>query len=144
MKKFTRKQFLKLSAATIAALAASKPILAALKHIPEIDNPLEFYPDRDWEKIYRSQFKFDSTFHFLCAPNDTHNCLLRAYVKNGIITRIGPSYGYGKAKDVYGNQASHRWEPRLCNKGLVLNRRVYRSEERRVGKECRSRWSPYH
>ena len=21
---------------------------------------------------------------------------------------------------------------------------VYRSEERRVGKECRSRWSPYH
>ncbi len=23
-------------------------------------------------------------------------------------------------------------------------RRVKRSEERRVGKECRSRWSPYH
>src|SRR3712207_8773456 len=23
-------------------------------------------------------------------------------------------------------------------------RRGYRSEERRVGKECRSRWSPYH
>ena len=21
---------------------------------------------------------------------------------------------------------------------------IYRSEERRVGKECRSRWSPYH
>jgi len=31
----------------------------------------------------------------------------------------------------------------------VLGRRLlspllYRSEERRVGKECRSRWSPYH
>ena len=25
--------------------------------------------------------------------------------------------------------------------GLVIG---YRSEERRVGKECRSRWSPYH
>ena len=24
------------------------------------------------------------------------------------------------------------------------NRDPYRSEERRVGKECRSRWSPYH
>ena len=23
-------------------------------------------------------------------------------------------------------------------------RRIKRSEERRVGKECRSRWSPYH
>src|SRR5256886_12944206 len=27
--------------------------------------------------------------------------------------------------------------------GTVLTRRA-RSEERRVGKECRSRWSPYH
>src|SRR5687768_9836100 len=26
----------------------------------------------------------------------------------------------------------------------VLKSRLYRSEERRVGKECRSRWSPYH
>src|SRR5258708_39604607 len=26
----------------------------------------------------------------------------------------------------------------------VLVARYYRSEERRVGKECRSRWSPYH
>ena len=35
-----------------------------------------------------------------------------------------------------------------CKKGIVgtfpaLNQRT-RSEERRVGKECRSRWSPYH
>ena len=28
--------------------------------------------------------------------------------------------------------------------GDVPNRRCVRSEERRVGKECRSRWSPYH
>src|SRR5256886_9410046 len=25
-----------------------------------------------------------------------------------------------------------------------IHRGVHRSEERRVGKECRSRWSPYH
>jgi len=127
MRKFTRKEFLKISASTIAGLAVSKPLLAALKFIPEVDNPLEFYPSRDWEKIYRGQFKFDYTFHFLCAPNDTHNCLLKAFVKNDVITRIGPSYGYSKAKDLYGNQASSRWEPRLCNKGLVMNRRVYGS-----------------
>ena len=29
-----------------------------------------------------------------------------------------------------------------CQK--VLNHQYARSEERRVGKECRSRWSPYH
>ena len=27
---------------------------------------------------------------------------------------------------------------------FVTNMAQYRSEERRVGKECRSRWSPYH
>ena len=27
---------------------------------------------------------------------------------------------------------------------LELKERIARSEERRVGKECRSRWSPYH
>src|SRR3712207_2925534 len=27
---------------------------------------------------------------------------------------------------------------------LASYRNVFRSEERRVGKECRSRWSPYH
>ena len=26
----------------------------------------------------------------------------------------------------------------------LLAQAYYRSEERRVGKECRSRWSPYH
>ena len=31
-------------------------------------------------------------------------------------------------------------KPRLAKRGLTL----LRSEERRVGKECRSRWSPYH
>ena len=29
----------------------------------------------------------------------------------------------------------------MCITGFLL---FYRSEERRVGKECRSRWSPYH
>ena len=33
-----------------------------------------------------------------------------------------------------------------CNAGRVrtLIAECFRSEERRVGKECRSRWSPYH
>ena len=29
-------------------------------------------------------------------------------------------------------------------KGGLFCERIFRSEERRVGKECRSRWSPYH
>ena len=36
--------------------------------------------------------------------------------------------------------------PAIALRGLVVfpNNLVHRSEERRVGKECRSRWSPYH
>src|SRR5215470_18211340 len=33
----------------------------------------------------------------------------------------------------------------ICKRGrLQMKRGADRSEERRVGKECRSRWSPYH
>ena len=38
-------------------------------------------------------------------------------------------------------------EERIANEGKarsLLRDKVTRSEERRVGKECRSRWSPYH
>ena len=30
------------------------------------------------------------------------------------------------------------------NASVLIDGSVMRSEERRVGKECRSRWSPYH
>ena len=33
--------------------------------------------------------------------------------------------------------------PELCITGYSCGD-LFRSEERRVGKECRSRWSPYH
>src|SRR4030065_1301707 len=92
---------------------------------PKNESPLEAYPGRDWEKIYRNIYKEDSHFHFLCSPNDTHNCLLKAHVKNGVVTRISPSYRYGEATDLYGNGSTHRWDPRACQKGLGLVRRIY-------------------
>lgn len=125
--KFSREKFLKVAGITLlgSAIALCKKTTLRYFKPTDIENPLKQYPNRDWEKVYRDVFKEDSSFVFLCAPNDTHNCLLRAYVKNGVIVRIGPSYGYGKAKDLYGNQASHRWDPRLCQKGLALVRRFY-------------------
>lgn len=90
-----------------------------------IDNPLSKYPNRGWEKVYRDLYRSDSTFSFLCAPNDTHNCLLYAHVKNGVVTRIAPTYRFGEAADLEGNKASGRWDPRCCQKGLALARRFY-------------------
>ena len=36
------------------------------------------------------------------------------------------------------------FELRLRERDRKLGSKLCRSEERRVGKECRSRWSPYH
>jgi nitrate reductase alpha subunit len=123
-KKLSRRKFLWTTAAAgLATLAAEG--LALRQLVPIVQNPLEHYPDRRWESVYRDQFRFDQKFTFLCAPNDTHNCLLTAYERNGIVVRIGPTYGYGQATDLYGFRASARWEPRCCQKGLALGRRFY-------------------
>src|SRR2546429_7372247 len=38
----------------------------------------------------------------------------------------------------------YRWQDEVLSVVWLYNRTGNRSEERRVGKECRSRWSPYH
>jgi len=119
----TRRDFLRAAAAT--GLGAFVGSAAGAWALEALDNPLARYPDRDWERVYRDLWKYDSKYTFLCAPNDTHNCLLNAYVRSGVVTRIGPTMRYGEATDLYGNRSSHRWDPRICQKGLALTRRFY-------------------
>ena len=38
----------------------------------------------------------------------------------------------------------YNYSVKLIKKTFFHEKRTGRSEERRVGKECRSRWSPYH
>ncbi len=124
----SRRQFIKTAAATATATLINEPIslaLNSLQPIPDIKNPLEHYPPRDWEKIYRDVYTPDYSYVFACTPNDTHNCYLRAYVKNGIITRVGPSQRYRDATDLYSTRASARWDPRICNKGVAIVGRIY-------------------
>jgi len=118
-----RRDFLELlTAAGFGGLAASTREAWGLE---AMQNPLAAYPDRGWERVYRDLWKYDSVFTFTCAPNDTHNCILNAYVRNGVVVRIGPTMKYGEAADLAGNRASHRWDPRVCQKGLALTRRFY-------------------
>jgi nitrate reductase alpha subunit len=122
-KDISRRAFLeRVGAAGFGALALSARKAWALEAIA---NPLAVYPERGWERVYRDLWNYDSKFTFLCAPNDTHNCLLNAYVRSGVITRIGPTMRYGEAKDLNGKGTTHRWDPRVCQKGLALTRRFY-------------------
>ena len=124
----SRRQFLfQMAAAGAGSMALAHHAVAATRMIrPQaVDNPLSGYPNRGWERVYRNLYQSDSSFTLLCAPNDTHNCLLRGHVKNGVVTRISPTYGYQKATDLDGKGASQRWDPRCCQKGLALVRRFY-------------------
>src|SRR5215211_4905768 len=63
---------------------------------------------------------------FFARDEETHDLLRLVVVYRGLML-YGDS-GAGKSS--------------LVNAGLIPA--AIRSEERRVGKECRSRWSPYH
>ena len=88
-------------------------------------NPLAGSVSSDWEKIYRDQYKYDRHFDWVCSPNDTHACRVRAYVRNGIVTRLGATYDYQKYSDLYGNFATPNWNPRQCAKGYTFHRVLY-------------------
>lgn len=122
---WTRRRFLEALAAGGAACFAFGNGSSLLAALPEIANPLEHYPDRDWEKVYRDQYRYDRSFTFVCAPNDTHNCRLRGYVRNGVFVRAEQNYDSGVVGDLYGNKSTEAWNPRGCAKGYALQRRVY-------------------
>jgi nitrate reductase alpha subunit len=126
-----RRDFLKGASAAFAVVAGSELLsLSVLQPASASANPLADYPDRNWESLYRDVYAHDDSFVFVCTPNDTHNCYLQAYVKNGVITRCGPTQRYHEATDVYGTKASQRWDPRHCNKGIAVVRRF--TGDRRV------------
>ncbi|MBI2932020.1 MAG: molybdopterin-dependent oxidoreductase, partial [Planctomycetes bacterium] len=120
---FTRRDFLRLAGAGGLVLGPSGTTLALLQS--EIENPLDHYPSRDWEKIYRDQYRTDSTFTYVCSPNDTHACRVRAFMRNGILMRVEANYDNQKVGDLYGNKATVNWNPRMCPKGYTFHRRVY-------------------
>ncbi len=140
----SRRDFLKLTGASVAAIgvAIATPRLGFLTTSTAIDNPLMFYPNRDWESVYRDQHQVDSVFKFVCAPNDTHNCRLEASIRNGVITRIEQPYDIGSYQDLDGNHATANWNPRGCLKGLAYSRRVY-SHSRIKHPVVRSGWKQW-
>ncbi|MEK6591231.1 MAG: twin-arginine translocation signal domain-containing protein, partial [Nitrospinota bacterium] len=124
----TRRSFLKISAAAaagVAALEGEALALKTLKPVVDVENPLGAYPDRDWEKVYHDQYRYDNSFTYVCSPNDTHGCRVRAFVRNGIIMRVESNYTHQNAEDLYGNKATRNWNPRMCLKGYTFHRKVY-------------------
>lgn len=119
-----RRDFLRVLGVGLGAGLTGLPL--QLLHAAEAGaNPLAGSVARDWEKIYRDQFRYDSMFDWVCSPNDTHACRIRAYLRNGIVTRLGATYDYQDYADLYGNKATANWNPRQCAKGYTFHRVIY-------------------
>lgn len=141
MAQLSRRDFLKLSGAAALSVAISQVGLRLLEPV-NVLNPLESYPARDWEKIYRDQYRYDSSFTYVCSPNDTHACRLRAFVRNGVILRSEQNYDVGNYSDLYGNKATPHWHPRGCKKGQTFHRRIY-GPHRLKGPLMRKGWKAW-
>jgi nitrate reductase alpha subunit len=123
---FARRSFLQWLGMGAAASAFGLPAeLRMLEPVDDDANPLSRSVDRDWETIYHDQYKYDSTFDWVCSPNDTHACRVRAYKRNGIVVRSGSTYDYQDYADIYGNHATPNWNPRQCAKGYTFHRVLY-------------------
>ncbi|MBL7648051.1 MAG: molybdopterin-dependent oxidoreductase [Candidatus Hydrogenedentes bacterium] len=122
--KVSRRSFLRVLGVSLGAGLAGLPL--EILHAAEAgDNPLAGTIARDWEKIYRDQYRYDSMFDWVCSPNDTHACRVRAYLRNGVVTRLGSTYDYQDYADLYGNKATVNWNPRQCAKGYTFHRVIY-------------------
>ncbi len=119
-----RRLFLKFLGGGVGAAAIGLEGACALLR-PTDENPLARRVSRDWERIYHDQYRYDRTFDWVCSPNDTHACRVRAYVRNGIVVRSGATYDYQDYRDLYGNRATANWNPRQCAKGYTFHRVVY-------------------
>ena len=58
--------------------------------------------------------------------------------------RVTKSMGFERTFGVTGQTYPRQLDFRVCQALSSVAQSAHRSEERRVGKECRSRWSPYH
>ena len=82
---------------------------------------------------------FSSAFNTL-RPSVLVETLQRLEVDGNIIGRL-KSFFTNRKQIVITRESGSAWS--TINVGTAQGS-VIRSEERRVGKECRSRWSPYH
>ena len=93
-----------------------------------IKAPLDYArgPEKTW--IYGALRVRDGKEHTRCAPARNS----KEYI--ALLADIEAANPKGDLYLITDNLSSHN----------SLETRTWRSEERRVGKECRSRWSPYH
>ena len=136
-----------------ATLLSQEPVtIHRVPNIVDVNRLIELISDMGAtvEKLDKETYRFickDIDVHFLESQEYTN----KAASLRGSIMILGPLLArYGKAKiprpggDKIGRRRLDTHFIGFQNLGAKFDYSKQRSEERRVGKECRSRWSPYH
>ena len=122
--------------ATIAALAKESPL--ATRAYKEM---LGLHP----EATRKFQAGDMALVHYLSKPEEMIDVCRKAHADDETYNNA-TQRDYGRSMQPFVVELSKAMHAALCAQivdGLQMTE-VLRSEERRVGKECRSRWSPYH
>jgi len=115
----SRRQFLKVSAGTVAAVAVADQVLAltALQPVIEVGNPLGDYRIGPGSGSITTSIGTIRPFTWVCSPNDTHACRIRAFVRNGVVMRVEQNYDHQTYEDSTAT-AGLCPQPRMCLKGI--------------------------
>ena len=100
-------------------------------------DPVHLRPDRDQLRLFDARHLGISR-----AEADALVAELNAHFGGDGLRFIAPDAGRWYLTTARRRSEEHTSE--LQSRGHLVCRLLLRSEERRVGKECRSRWSPYH
>jgi complex iron-sulfur molybdoenzyme family reductase subunit alpha len=122
----TRRGFLGLLGGGAALLAGlpgcTRPGALAPSPLETEDDfdPLDFYPFRGWESLYRDQFKWDKVVRSTHSANCTGSCSWMVYVKDGVMVREEQAADYPRI-----NADLPDYNPRGCQKGACFVEYVY-------------------
>jgi complex iron-sulfur molybdoenzyme family reductase subunit alpha len=83
-------------------------------------DPLDVYPYRGWESLYRDQFKWDKVVRSTHSANCTGSCSWMVYVKDGVMVREEQASDYPRINDDLPD-----YNPRGCQKGACFVEYVY-------------------
>jgi complex iron-sulfur molybdoenzyme family reductase subunit alpha len=110
------------AAALLAGLpgcARKTATMSGLLETTEFD-PLDTYPYRGWESLYREQFQWDKVVRSTHSANCTGSCSWMVYVKDGVMVREEQASDYPRI-----NSDLPDYNPRGCQKGACFVEYVY-------------------
>jgi complex iron-sulfur molybdoenzyme family reductase subunit alpha len=123
-KTLTRRGFLALAGAGGLGLLAGLPGLPKPGEPGHDDpasfDPLDRYPYRGWESLYREQFSWDKVVRSTHSANCTGSCSWMVYVKDGVMLREEQASDYPRINDDLPD-----YNPRGCQKGACFVEYVY-------------------